>query len=404
VTNKTWNHIWLNEGFATYSEALWAQYKPGSSGSAALQSAMLSRKPSDPGDSVYVTNVSDMNRIFSSAYSYRKGAWVLHQLRRMIGDAAFFDGLKEYRRIYQGSAATTEDFAAVMSAVAGTDLTNYFEQGVYGVGAPSYAIGLSPVQIAGLHYAKVSIRQTQNAAWPGRGTPGNSYVLPLDLRFTTTSGTQDAVVNNGARTQHYVIPLGSAASAVALDPNNWVLNYGKVSEAYIAGPPKVVAATPSQGQSLDSSPDALRITFSENVTIPVGSWSLRDSQGQTVPATSSFANPTLTITPNSALAGGEYSLALTPAITANGQSLDGEPQAALPSGDGLPGGAFSLTFTVDSPCPGDFNQDGGVDGTDVEAFFISWSQADAAADVNQDGGVDGSDVEAFFIAWTSGGC
>jgi len=56
------------------------------------------------------------------------------------------------------------------------------------------------------------------------------------------------------------------------------------------------------------------------------------------------------------------------------------------------------------PCAADFNQDGGVDGADIESFFASWSIGDAAADVNQDGGIDGSDVEAFFVVWQAGGC
>jgi hypothetical protein len=66
----------------------------------------------------------------------------------------------------------------------------------------------------------------------------------------------------------------------------------------------------------------------------------------------------------------------------------------------------TLLFVVDCtpPCPADFNQDGGVDGSDIEAFFVAWEASDAAADVNLDGGVDGSDVETFFTAWEAGGC
>ena len=57
-----------------------------------------------------------------------------------------------------------------------------------------------------------------------------------------------------------------------------------------------------------------------------------------------------------------------------------------------------------SPCPADYNGDGGIDGADVEAFFIDWESGEARADVNRDGGVDGADVEAFFAAWEAGGC
>ncbi|MBS0198306.1 MAG: hypothetical protein JSR77_16255 [Planctomycetes bacterium] len=55
-------------------------------------------------------------------------------------------------------------------------------------------------------------------------------------------------------------------------------------------------------------------------------------------------------------------------------------------------------------CPADFNQDGGIDGSDVQAFFAAWESGDFAADVNLDGGIDGADVETFFAAWEAGGC
>jgi hypothetical protein len=58
--------------------------------------------------------------------------------------------------------------------------------------------------------------------------------------------------------------------------------------------------------------------------------------------------------------------------------------------------------TVPSGCIGDYNQDGGVDGSDVEAFFADWSAGFAESDVNQDGGVDGTDVEFFFEQWSAG--
>ena len=55
-------------------------------------------------------------------------------------------------------------------------------------------------------------------------------------------------------------------------------------------------------------------------------------------------------------------------------------------------------------CPADFNDDGGVDGGDVQVFFLAWQEGDERADVNADGGVDGGDLEAFFVRWQAGGC
>ena len=70
------------------------------------------------------------------------------------------------------------------------------------------------------------------------------------------------------------------------------------------------------------------------------------------------------------------------------------------------GGSASddVTILVSTPCVGDFNQDGGVDGSDVEAFFEAWSIALPSSDVNSDGGVDGSDVEEFFTKWSASEC
>lgn len=83
--------------------------------------------------------------------------------------------------------------------------------------------------------------------------------------------------------------------------------------------------------------------------------------------------------------------------------------AEFPSGrvglyDFSPVQSFDNVLLDAAPPPiADFNQDGGVDGADVEAFFVAWEGGDPVADVNQDGGVDGADVETFFAAW-SGGC
>jgi hypothetical protein len=87
----------------------------------------------------------------------------------------------------------------------------------------------------------------------------------------------------------------------------------------------------------------------------------------------------------------------------------GQPDAGGP----MTGGDFSIEggFWVGigsggdgCGCAADYNQDGGVDGADVEAFFAEWENAEGCSDVNQDGGIDGADVEAFFAVWENGGC
>ncbi|MBL9000288.1 MAG: hypothetical protein JNK25_04055 [Phycisphaerae bacterium] len=67
-------------------------------------------------------------------------------------------------------------------------------------------------------------------------------------------------------------------------------------------------------------------------------------------------------------------------------------------------GSSGSGFFLDVICFADFNQDGGIDGSDVDAFFGAWEAGDFAADVNGDGGVDGADVDTFFGAWEAGAC
>ncbi len=64
----------------------------------------------------------------------------------------------------------------------------------------------------------------------------------------------------------------------------------------------------------------------------------------------------------------------------------------------------TLTLCRCLECPADFNQDGGIDGSDVGDFFAVWEGGSCDGDINQDGGVDGEDVSVFFAAWSAGGC
>lgn len=107
---------------------------------------------------------------------------------------------------------------------------------------------------------------------------------------------------------------------------------------------------------------------------------------------------------------GDYTLSATsPAVDA-GDANELPPEATTDrNGEArVAGGAPDIgayeRAAGDAYCPADFNQDGGVDGTDVQAFFTAWEVSDLSADTNQDGGVDGSDVEAFFTPWEQGGC
>ena len=144
VTCATWHDIWLNEGFATYCEALWYENQPGSPGEPYLHLYMSYRRPFDASGSVYVYLPISIDEIFNYNLSYLKGGWVLHMFRHVVGDQAFYDILAAYRAVYAGRTATTQDFEDVAEAVTGRDLSWFFQEWIYNPGTPVYAYALAP--------------------------------------------------------------------------------------------------------------------------------------------------------------------------------------------------------------------------------------------------------------------
>lgn len=122
VGPKTWNDIWLNEGFATYSEALYSEAKHGKD---ALKSTMQS-KFSD-----YFKGTLYAPKDLFGETVYDKGAWVLHMLRYEIGDSNFFAVLHKYYDMYKYSNASVEDFKSVCETISGLNLDKFFDQWVY---------------------------------------------------------------------------------------------------------------------------------------------------------------------------------------------------------------------------------------------------------------------------------
>ena len=414
VTCKYWNDIWLNEGFATYTEALWIERRPGSTGAAALQTAMAARIPANPANSVWIpdSGTTSVSRIFDDDASYLKGSWVLHMLRHIVGDSTFFNILAAYRSAFQGGVAATSDFTTVASSVAGQDLSYFFTPWLYGSGAPTYVLSSTQSTIDGKNYLRLRVQQTQTVANPTYST----FDMPLDIGMTSTGGPLAFVVRNHTANDYFLIPLpaGVTVGPVTLDPNGWVLSYNDSTATYVQGPPKIVTITPAPGSSATaaSTPTQIRVAFSDPVNASSSLFGVTLTSGaSTTPVAFSYScDPTtnaalLTLTPP--LFPGTYNVAVSDSIVATGAptlKLDGElssnSPAALPSGDGQPGGVANWSFVVTAPnCPGDFNHDGQVTVQDVFSFLTAWFAQSPSADVNGDGHVTVQDIFVFLNAW-----
>jgi len=214
ITCQSWHHGWLNEGFATYCEALWEEHTGG-------QQAYLNHLRSvkyTQGGTLYLQDDSDPFNIFISII-YDKGAWVLHMLRGVLGDAPFFQCLSEYASdpTLRYGHATTEDFQAVCESVSGRDLEFFFDQWVYDERYPAYEYSYH--QDPASFSTSVTLRQVQSDyGWR------EVFEMPIPLRFYFAGGKDSTItVWMAEREFHGQYDFSEPLAGMLVDPDDWIL-------------------------------------------------------------------------------------------------------------------------------------------------------------------------------------
>ncbi|MBS0192212.1 MAG: M1 family aminopeptidase [Phycisphaerales bacterium] len=413
VTCRYWNDIWFNEGMATYTEAIWAERKTGSTGSAALQSAMIARKPASTavGGTVYVYDTSNVNAVFDSDLVYNKAAWVWHMMRGQMGDATFWNFLGAIRSNFTGSAISTAQIESTAEAVSGQDLTSFFNEWVYTGGAPTYVSGSQSFVVNGKNYCRFHIRQSSNPTY-------QVFTTPIDMLMNTSAGAVTSRVRPLAATSWFTRAVPAAVTSISLDPSNWVLNYGKTSETFITAgaPPVVLETSPLPGAAPDfrTAPSSATVTFSSTMNVSAGNFQVfRSGGGSPVPFTFGWNPTTLTATLQfaSKLSPADYTIQVSGATSTASVALDGELanpnlSSSLPSGNGVAGGTATYNFSVVAgPCPADLNNDGIVDDVDFVLFAEAYNTfLTMAGDISGDALTDDTDFVLFADAYNNYFC
>ncbi len=228
VTCANFHHIWLNEGFATYGQAMWSEIRDNDIQS--LHNEMWDKRYLGSG-TIFVEDTTSLGSIFSSNLVYRKGAWVLHMLRHVVGDTLFFQGLREYGDVYRFSSAVTEDFRDVMESVSGMDLHPFFQRWIYGEYYPAYQSEPSYRSTDnGTYFLTVILSQVQESP---------IFQMPVDIRTIMPEEEMTFRAEQTQRVETFSFVVPNQPVSVQIDPDNWILrttNDGPlVNEGYVPG-------------------------------------------------------------------------------------------------------------------------------------------------------------------------
>lgn len=209
ASETDWSHLWLSEGFATYFTNVYIERKKG-------MEAFMNQLKSDRNrvvnfNTYFNEPLVDQNTTLLmellNANAYQKGAWVLHMLRRKIGDDAFFEGIREYYANYQFANASSDDFKKVMAATSGQNLDAFFQQWVYTAGLP--VLDIEGKQ-NGSSYT-ITLRQVQK---------GSTFQFPILVKLELKNGKSiEKVMEVTEKTSQLTFEITSPVQSVLLDPN-----------------------------------------------------------------------------------------------------------------------------------------------------------------------------------------
>lgn len=215
ITCGSWSDIWLNEGFATYCTGLFykhvatAWWRP-------WREDMINTITSLPDGSVYNSDTTDVNRIFSSRLSYKKGAFLLHMLTWKLGEADFTQAIRNYLEDINltYNYATTPSLINHLEQVSAIDLTEFFNDWFYGEGYPSYQVTWNQ------NGSEVHFKVEQTQSHPSV----SFYEMPIPIYISGQGMDTTLVFDHTYSGQHFQANVPFIVDSVVFDPELWILS------------------------------------------------------------------------------------------------------------------------------------------------------------------------------------
>ncbi|MBD3161767.1 MAG: hypothetical protein GF346_05840, partial [Candidatus Eisenbacteria bacterium] len=242
VTPATLDDIWLNEGFATYCEALFAEAQEGTSGYRDWM-RRLRRSVNVEYPGTVVRPLAPFN-----ATVYRKGAWTMHMLRHVLGDEMFFEALDRYYREHEHKTTSTAEFIRIVEETAARDLRWFFLPWLYGTGRPQLSWDWWVDDVGGAPQVRLFVSQTQSEPDYPVGTPYSAppdhFSFPLVVRAYAGGDSIERTVFIGRREEVAVLDgLPFVPDRLALDPDEWILR--EIAERGVGLPQARLSVSPN---------------------------------------------------------------------------------------------------------------------------------------------------------------
>lgn len=217
VTCGSWQDIWINEGFASYTEYIAMEFIAPEGIAEDQMSTAHYYALQDTTGSVYIPidEVDDERRVFNWYLSYRKGMALVHMIRfELNDDDLFFQVLKNFQEQFKDSVAIGTDFKAVLEQTSGMDFTDFFNQWYFGIGYPIFDVDFTQNNDTLYLHCVQTTSSVQTAL----------FKTSMEYGIRTASGTTLVRVYQETNDTSYAIPFTENVISVEIDPNNWVLN------------------------------------------------------------------------------------------------------------------------------------------------------------------------------------